>query len=59
MFVNICLMEIIDVYMNLLNYDYFKDVFYEKVGLVKIVILIKNVWKEVKNSLLVDNGDFI
>ncbi|MGG3768185.1 multifunctional 2',3'-cyclic-nucleotide 2'-phosphodiesterase/3'-nucleotidase/5'-nucleotidase [Priestia megaterium] len=57
--VNIRLMETTDVHTNLLNYDYFKDASYEKVGLVKTATLIKNARKEVKNSLLVDNGDLI
>lgn len=51
-------METTDVHTNLLNYDYFKDAPYEKVGLAKTATLIKNA-RKVKNSLLVDNGDLI
>lgn len=48
--VNIRLMETTDVHTNLLNYDYFKDAPYEKVGLAKTATLIKNARKEVKTA---------
>lgn len=47
---NIRLMETTDVHTNLLNYDYFKDASYEKVGLAKTATLIKNARKEVKTA---------
>lgn len=53
------LMETTDIHTNLLNYDYYKDAPYEKVGLVKTASLVKQARSEVKNSLLVDNGDLI
>ena len=43
-------METTDVHTNLLNYDYFKDAPYEKVGLAKTATLIKNARKEVKTA---------
>ncbi|TYR80662.1 bifunctional 2',3'-cyclic-nucleotide 2'-phosphodiesterase/3'-nucleotidase [Priestia megaterium] len=57
--VNLRLMETTDIHTNLLNYDYYKDAPYEKVGLAKTASLIKQARKEVKNSVLVDNGDLI
>lgn len=53
------IMETTDVHTNLVNYDYFKDAPTESVGLVKTATLIKEARKEVKNSVLVDNGDTI
>ncbi|MDA6156758.1 hypothetical protein OSK09_27635, partial [Escherichia coli] len=46
------LMETTDIHTNLLNYDYYKDAPYEKVGLVKTASLVKQARSEVKNSLL-------
>ncbi len=53
------IMETTDVHGNILSYDYNKDEVYPKVGLAKTATLIKNARKEVKNSILVDNGDLI
>ncbi|PLR80113.1 bifunctional 2',3'-cyclic-nucleotide 2'-phosphodiesterase/3'-nucleotidase [Bacillus canaveralius] len=52
-------METTDIHTNLLAYDYYKDAAYEKVGLAKTARLVKQARQEVKNSLLVDNGDLI
>lgn len=57
--VNLRLMETTDIHMNLLPYDYYKDAPYEKVGLTKTASLVKQARQEVKNSILVDNGDLI
>lgn len=57
--VDLWIMEIIDLYSNMMDFDYYKDVVMEKFGLVCIVSLIEQVWVEVKNSVLVDNGDVI
>ncbi|MBS4211646.1 bifunctional 2',3'-cyclic-nucleotide 2'-phosphodiesterase/3'-nucleotidase [Neobacillus rhizophilus] len=57
--VNLRLMETTDIHTNLLAYDYFKDGPYEKVGLAKTSTLVKQARQEVKNSILVDNGDLI
>jgi 2',3'-cyclic-nucleotide 2'-phosphodiesterase / 3'-nucleotidase / 5'-nucleotidase len=53
------IMETTDVHTNLLNYDYYKNADYEKVGLAKTATLVKEARKEVKNTVLVDNGDLI
>jgi 2',3'-cyclic-nucleotide 2'-phosphodiesterase len=53
------IMETTDVHGNILSYDYNKEQPYYKVGLAKTATLINNARKEVKNSILVDNGDLI
>jgi len=53
------IMETTDIHTNLLNYDYYKNANYEKVGLAKTATLVKEARAEVKNSVLVDNGDLI
>ncbi|MEH6994527.1 bifunctional 2',3'-cyclic-nucleotide 2'-phosphodiesterase/3'-nucleotidase [Neobacillus drentensis] len=53
------IMETTDVHANLLNYDYYKDALYEKVGLAKTATLVKEARNEIKNNVLVDNGDLI
>ncbi|PEJ49364.1 bifunctional 2',3'-cyclic-nucleotide 2'-phosphodiesterase/3'-nucleotidase [Bacillus sp. AFS002410] len=57
--VNFRIMETTDIHTNLLNYDYYKDAAYEKVGLAKTATLVKEARKEVQNNVLVDNGDLI
>ncbi|MCM3718831.1 bifunctional 2',3'-cyclic-nucleotide 2'-phosphodiesterase/3'-nucleotidase [Fictibacillus phosphorivorans] len=59
--VNLRIMETTDVHTNLLNFDYYKNVASEKVGLAKTATLIKQAREESrgKNSILVDNGDLI
>ncbi|WP_430509813.1 bifunctional 2',3'-cyclic-nucleotide 2'-phosphodiesterase/3'-nucleotidase [Gottfriedia solisilvae] len=53
------IMETTDIHTNLLNYDYYKNGNYEKVGLAKTATLVKEARGEVQNSVLVDNGDLI
>ncbi|WP_147535560.1 bifunctional 2',3'-cyclic-nucleotide 2'-phosphodiesterase/3'-nucleotidase [Bacillus marasmi] len=53
------IMQTTDVHAHILSYDYNKDAEFHKVGLAKTATLVKNARKEVKNSLLVDNGDLI
>lgn len=57
--VNFRIMETTDIHTNLLNYDYYKDAAYEKVGLAKTATLVKQARKEIQNNVLVDNGDLI
>lgn len=57
--VDLRIMETTDVHTNLMNYDYFKDAGTESVGLVKTATLVKEARKEVRNNILVDNGDTI
>ncbi|AGK53820.1 bifunctional 2',3'-cyclic-nucleotide 2'-phosphodiesterase/3'-nucleotidase [Bacillus sp. 1NLA3E] len=53
------IMETTDVHANLMSYDYYQNAPYLKVGLAKTATLVKNARNEVKNSVLVDNGDLI
>ncbi|PLT34058.1 bifunctional 2',3'-cyclic-nucleotide 2'-phosphodiesterase/3'-nucleotidase [Bacillus sp. V5-8f] len=53
------IMETTDVHTNLVGYDYFKDVPSDSIGLSRTATLIKQARNEVKNSVLVDNGDLI
>ncbi|PLT31121.1 bifunctional 2',3'-cyclic-nucleotide 2'-phosphodiesterase/3'-nucleotidase [Peribacillus deserti] len=53
------IMETTDIHTNLLAYDYFKDAPSDAVGFARTATLIKQSRKEVKNSVLVDNGDLI
>lgn len=57
--VTLRIMETTDVHTNLLGYDYYKDAVSDTVGFAKTATLIKEARKEVKNSVLVDNGDLI
>ncbi|MFC4800197.1 bifunctional 2',3'-cyclic-nucleotide 2'-phosphodiesterase/3'-nucleotidase [Neobacillus sp. GCM10023253] len=57
--VELRLMETTDLHTNLLNYDYYKNAEYLKVGVASTAALVKDARKEVENSLLVDNGDLI
>ena len=57
--VSLRIMETTDVHMNLLSYDYYKNSESPNVGLAKTATLIKQARSEVKNSVLVDNGDLI
>ncbi|WP_235847680.1 bifunctional 2',3'-cyclic-nucleotide 2'-phosphodiesterase/3'-nucleotidase [Paenibacillus tuaregi] len=53
------IMETTDIHTNLMAYDYYKDQVSPTVGLVKTASLVKQARDEVKNTLLVDNGDLI
>ena len=53
------LMETTDIHVNLMNYDYYQDKESNTSGLVKTATLIGNARTEVKNSMLLDNGDLI
>lgn len=53
------IMQTTDVHAHIFSYDYNKDAEFQKVGLAKTATLVKNARKEVKNSILVDNGDLI
>lgn len=57
--VTLRIMETTDVHTNLLGYDYYKDAVSDTVGFAKTATLIKQARKEVRNSVLVDNGDLI
>ena len=57
--VELRIMETTDVHTNLLSYDYYKNSVAPKLGLAKTATLVKEAREEVKNSVLVDNGDLI
>ncbi|WP_235887828.1 bifunctional 2',3'-cyclic-nucleotide 2'-phosphodiesterase/3'-nucleotidase [Neobacillus paridis] len=57
--VQLRLLETSDLHVYLANYDYYQTKEDNKVGLVKTATLIKQARKEVKNSMLFDNGDHI
>ncbi|MCX8958257.1 bifunctional 2',3'-cyclic-nucleotide 2'-phosphodiesterase/3'-nucleotidase [Erwinia psidii] len=53
------LLETTDLHSNMMDFDYYKDTPSEKFGLVRTATLIAHARNEVKNSVLVDNGDII
>ncbi|WP_050616742.1 bifunctional 2',3'-cyclic-nucleotide 2'-phosphodiesterase/3'-nucleotidase [Bacillus testis] len=57
--VKLRIMETTDTHTNLLPYDYYKGEANDKVGLTKTATLVKEARAEVKNTVLVDNGDTI
>ena len=52
-------METTDIHANVMDYDYYKSQATEQFGLVRVASLINKTRSEVKNSVLVDNGDLI
>ena len=57
--VDLRVMETTDLHSNMMDFDYYKDTATEKFGLVRTASLINAARNEVKNSVLVDNGDVI
>ena len=57
--VDLRIMETTDLHSNMMDFDYYKDAPTEKFGLVRTASLINAARGEVKNSVLVDNGDVI
>ena len=57
--VDLRIMETTDLHSNMMDFDYYKDTATEKFGLVRTASLINAARGEVKNSVLVDNGDLI
>lgn len=57
--VKLRVMETTDIHANIMNYNYYNGKVDHKVGLVKTATLVKQARAEVKNSVLVDNGDLI
>ncbi|WP_246940923.1 bifunctional 2',3'-cyclic-nucleotide 2'-phosphodiesterase/3'-nucleotidase [Bacillus pinisoli] len=57
--VELRIMETTDIHTNLVNFDYYKNAEAPKLGLAKTATLIKQARAEVKNTVLVDNGDLI
>lgn len=52
-------METTDIHANVMDFDYYKGLPSEEIGLARVATLIRQVRKEVENSVLVDNGDLI
>ena len=57
--VDLRILETTDLHSNMMDFDYYKDTPTAKFGLVRTATLIHNARQEVKNSLLVYNGDII
>ncbi|RTN22852.1 bifunctional 2',3'-cyclic-nucleotide 2'-phosphodiesterase/3'-nucleotidase [Enterobacter quasimori] len=57
--VDLRILETTDLHSNMMDFDYYKDTPGEKFGLVRTASLIHAARGEVKNSVLVDNGDLI
>jgi len=57
--VDLRIMETTDLHSNMMDFDYYKDKPTDKFGLVRTATLIEAARSEVKNSVLVDNGDVI
>lgn len=57
--VDLRLLETTDLHSNMMDFDYYKDTPAEKFGLVRTASLIHAARQQVKNSVLVDNGDLI
>jgi 2',3'-cyclic-nucleotide 2'-phosphodiesterase/3'-nucleotidase len=57
--VDLRILETTDLHSNMMDFDYYTDTPTEKFGLVRTATLIHAARQEVKNSLLVDNGDII
>ncbi|WLI75163.1 2',3'-cyclic-nucleotide 2'-phosphodiesterase [Kosakonia sp. H02] len=57
--VDLRILETTDLHSNMMDFDYYKDTATEKFGLVRTASLINAARGEVKNSVLVDNGDLI
>ncbi|MDQ6596281.1 hypothetical protein E2K98_23510 [Bacillus salipaludis] len=57
--VQLRILETTDLHASLVNYDYYQTKVDNRIGLVKTATLIKQARREVKNSLLFDNGDHL
>mgnify|MGYP000909434481 CR=1 FL=1 len=57
--VDLRIMETTDLHSNMMDFDYYKDAPTEKFGFTRAASLIRQARQEVKNSVLVDNGDLI
>lgn len=57
--VQLRVLETTDIHVHILDYDYFQDQPSVTMGLSRTAALINNARAEVKNSVLVDNGDLL
>ncbi|MDR9825875.1 bifunctional 2',3'-cyclic-nucleotide 2'-phosphodiesterase/3'-nucleotidase [Vibrio sp. FNV 38] len=53
------IIETTDIHTNVMDYDYYRDAPSKQIGLSRAATLVKEARSEVKNSVLVDNGDLI
>jgi 2',3'-cyclic-nucleotide 2'-phosphodiesterase/3'-nucleotidase len=53
------ILETTDLHMHIVDYDYFQDQPSASVGLARTAALIRSARGEVRNSILVDNGDLL
>jgi 2',3'-cyclic-nucleotide 2'-phosphodiesterase/3'-nucleotidase len=53
------ILETTDIHVHIMDYDYYQDQPSMSVGLVRTASLIKAARAEVRNSVLVDNGDLL
>lgn len=51
--------ETTDIHSNVMDFDYYKSIVTERFGYARVATLVKEARSEVKNSVLVDNGDLI
>ncbi len=56
---NLRVIETTDLHANMMDYNYYRDTPTADLGLVRAASLVKQAQSEVKNSVLVDNGDLI
>ncbi|RYV02084.1 bifunctional 2',3'-cyclic-nucleotide 2'-phosphodiesterase/3'-nucleotidase [Shewanella sp. OPT22] len=52
-------METSDLHTNIMDYNYYKDAQDQTIGLARVASIIKTARADVKNSVLVDNGDLL
>lgn len=57
--INLRILETTDIHTNVMDYDYYKNKSTAKTGLARTATLIKQARSEVKNTVLVDNGDLL
>lgn len=57
--VSLRILSTTDIHTNIVNYDYYKDIPSNSLGLVKVSTLIQNARAEQPNTILLDNGDSI
>nr|WP_276903299.1 bifunctional 2',3'-cyclic-nucleotide 2'-phosphodiesterase/3'-nucleotidase [Frischella perrara] len=57
--VDLRILETSDVHANMMDYDFYKDDYTARFGFARTASLIRQMQSEVKNSVLVDNGDLI
>ena len=52
-------METSDLHTNIMDYNYYKDAEDQTIGLARVASIVKSARAEVRNSVLVDNGDLL